>query len=266
MNPATDLDLTGRRALVCGASRGIGAAAAHSLAGLGATVFALARNEQALARVLEELPTPARQQHGRIVVDVMQTDALAAAAGSLAAQPGGMQILVNNSGGPPAGTAHEAGVEAYLEAFRQHLVASQTLVQTLLPSMRAADYGRIVNIISTSVREPIPGLGVSNTIRGAMASWSKTLATELAPHGITVNNVLPGYTRTERLAYLFELRAKKAGGTVAEAQDEARAEIPAGRFAEPREIADAVAFLASPVAGYINGINLTVDGGRTRAL
>jgi 3-oxoacyl-[acyl-carrier protein] reductase len=132
--------------------------------------------------------------------------------------------------------------------------------------MRERGYGRIINVISTSVKEPIPGLGVSNTIRGAVASWAKTLATELAPHGITVNNVLPGFTDTERLAYLFRAQAEKSGRTPQEMADAARATVPAGRFAKPEETAAAIAFLASPLAAYVSGINLPVDGARTRSL
>jgi len=139
-------------------------------------------------------------------------------------------------------------------------------VQAVLPGMKRAGYGRIINIISTSVKQPIPGLGVSNTIRGAVANWAKTLAGELGPFGITVNNVLPGATCTARLDALIEGKAKKAGVTVAEIGEQMKAAIPARRFAQPEELACAVAFLASPSAGYINGINLPVDGGRTSCL
>jgi 3-oxoacyl-[acyl-carrier protein] reductase len=183
----------------------------------------------------------------------------------LAAQ-GALHILVNNTAGPPGGPAHAADPEAYLAVFRQHLVAGQVLVQAVLPGMRAARWGRIVNIISTSVKEPIANLGVSNTVRGAVAAWAKTLAGELGPDGITVNNVLPGYTRTQRLEQILAERAAATGKPPQAIADAMLATVPAGRFAEAAEIAAAVAFLCSPEAGYVNGVNLPVDGGRTRSL
>ena len=177
-----------------------------------------------------------------------------------------VHIVVNNSGGPAAGPASNAPVDQYEQAFRQHLLANQVILQAVVPGMKEAGYGRIVNIISTSVKEPIPGLGVSNTIRGAVASWAKTISRELAAHGITVNNVLPGFTATERLDYLFQQRAEKSDLSFAEVKSQAMAKVPAGRFAEPEEIANAVAFLCSPAAAYINGVNLPVDGGRVASL
>ena len=182
----------------------------------------------------------------------------------LATQP--VQIVINNSGGPAAGPAHEADNEAFSAAFAQHLIAAQTIASVTIPEMKKAGYGRFINIISTSVKEPIAGLGVSNTIRGAMASWAKTMATELAPAGITVNNVLPGFTATERLDYLFKTRAEKTGKSFEQIRDAAMSGVPAGRFARPEEIAAAVGFLASPSGAYINGINLPVDGGRLHSL
>jgi 3-oxoacyl-[acyl-carrier protein] reductase len=175
-------------------------------------------------------------------------------------------VLINNTGGPAAGTAYDAKPEDYERAFRQHLVAAQIAAQALVPGMRKAGYGRIINITSTSVKEPIPGLGVSNTIRAAVASWAKTLSRELASQGITVNNILPGFTGTERLDYLFNQRAQHSGSTVEEIERAAIAQVPAGRFARPEEIAWAVGFLASPQAAYISGINVPVDGGRMASL
>ncbi len=266
MNMTINLDLSGRHALVCGASRGIGAATAAVLAAHGAAITLLARDESKLAEVVRSLPQVRDGSHGVIACDHNDAAALKTAVDGLVATRGPVHVLVNNSGGPPAGTALDADAAAYVDAFRQHLVASQVLVQTLVGGMRDAGYGRIVNVISTSVREPIPGLGVSNTVRGAMASWAKTLSRELGPDGITVNNVLPGYTQTERLDYIFELRAKKSGGTVADAQTAARREVPLGRFADPHEIGGAVAWLASPAGAYVSGVSLAVDGGRTRCL
>ena len=177
-----------------------------------------------------------------------------------------MHILVNNSGGPPPGTVRGASEDAFLAAYRAHLLANQALAEAVVPGMLHDGYGRIVNIISTSVKEPIAGIGVSNVTRGAVASWAKTLARELAPHGITVNNVLPGSTHTPRIEQIIAARSKKTGGSTDAVTAEMEAEVPMGRFADPSEVAAAVAFLASPAASYITGINVPVDGGRTRSL
>ncbi|HWP94997.1 MAG TPA: SDR family oxidoreductase [Gammaproteobacteria bacterium] len=261
-----NLDLTGRHALVCGASQGIGRAAAQALAALGATVTLLARDVHALEAVRDALPASGGRRHHFLSVDFDSPEELRALLANALPDLPPVAILVNNTGGPPAGPAHLAHTDEYLAAFRRHLVCNQILVQAVLPGMRTAGYGRIINIISTSVKEPIKGLGVSNTVRGAVASWAKTLAGELGPEGITVNNVLPGYTRTQRLAMLFAARAEKTGRPLAEIEAEALAQIPLGRFAEAEEIANAVAFLASPAASYINGVNLPVDGGRIQSL
>ncbi len=261
-----DLDLSGRHALVCGASQGIGRACAVELAQLGANVTLLARREEVLRELAGELPrTHSSQKHGFIAADSGDTERLRAQAEALAAGAP-VHILINNSGGPPPGPVRDACVEDFLDAYRKHLLANHVLAETVIPGMRADGYGRIVNIISTSVKEPIQGLGVSNTTRWAVASWAKTLATELAPFGITVNNVLPGSTYTPRIEQIVTTRAQKSGASVEETQHAMEAEIPMRRFADPSEIAAAVAFLASPAAGYITGINLPVDGGRTRSL
>jgi 3-oxoacyl-[acyl-carrier protein] reductase len=261
-----DHSLADKHALVCGASEGIGRASAIALAERGASVTVLARRQVKLQGLVDELPRPnARQKHGWLAADVTDAAALRKLVEQLVAvRP--VHILVNNTAGPPGGPAHTAAPEAYLAVFGQHLVANQVLVQCVLEGMRAARWGRIVNIISTSVKEPIANLGVSNTIRGAVASWSKTLAGELAPDGITVNNVLPGYTRTQRLEQILAERAKATGKDEAAVAAAMLSTVPAGRFAEASEIAAAVAFLCSPEAGYVNGINLPVDGGRTRSL
>jgi 3-oxoacyl-[acyl-carrier protein] reductase len=156
--------------------------------------------------------------------------------------------------------------DRFPEIFAQHVGSAHTTTRLVLPGMREAGYGRVINIISTSVKQPIPGLGVSNTVRGAMASWAKTLSAEVAKDGITVNNVLPGATRTERLEQLIAGKASRAGATPEAVAAAMEAEIPAGRFADPSEVAQAVVFLASPEAAYITGINLPVDGGRTASL
>jgi 3-oxoacyl-[acyl-carrier protein] reductase len=260
-----DLDLAGRHALVCGGSEGIGRAAAHELALLGADVTVLARRPEALQETVAALPRSGAQQHGWIAADVSQSDTLRAQVEALAAgKP--VQILVNNSGGPPGGPVHSAEAAAFLDAFNRHLVANQTLVQALLPGMRAANWGRVVNVISTSVKEPIANLGVSNTVRGAVAIWAKTQSRELAPYGITVNNVLPGYTETGRIAQIVADRARASGQSEDAILQGMRGNVPAGRFAQPSEIGGVIAFLCSPAAGYVNGVSLAVDGGRMQSI
>lgn len=260
------LDLTGRHAVVGGGSQGIGAAAAHELAALGADVTLLSRNADTLGHAADVLPqVHANQHHDWHAVDSADTAALARTIDAItAAAP--VHILINNTGGPPAGSAQTATVGAFEHAFRQHLLANQTLLQAVLPGMREAGYGRIVNVISTSVKEPIAGLGVSNTVRAAVAAWAKTLASELAADGITVNNVLPGYTRTQRLDSLLAGRAQAGGRSIDTVAQDILASVPAGRFGEATEIAAVIAFLCTPAAAYVNGVSLAVDGGRTRAL
>lgn len=260
-----DLNLTGKHALVCGASEGIGRATAHELALLGADVTVLARRPETLQEVAAALPRQGAQEHGWIAADVAQTDALRARIEALVAGKA-LHVLVNNTSGPPGGPAYSADVAAYLDAFNKHLIANQTIVQAALPGMRAANWGRIVNVISTSVKEPIAGLGVSNTIRGAVASWAKTLSRELAPFGITVNNVLPGYTETGRIAQIVNDRMKTSGQSEDTIIDGMRKTVPAGRFAQPREIGGVIAFLCSPAAAYVNGVSLAVDGGRMQSI
>lgn len=261
-----DLDLTGKHALVCGGSEGIGRATAHELALLGASVTVLARRESALREVAEQLPRAAPGQlHAWIVADVGETAALRAkieAAGNAAP----FHILVNNSSGPPSGAVHDSAPDAFYDAFRLHLIAAQACVQAVLPGMRDARWGRILNVVSTSVREPIANLGVSNTVRGAVAGWAKTLSRELGPAGITVNNVLPGYTRTQRLEQILHDRARAAHKSEDEIARAMLASVPVGRFAEAQEVAAALAFLATPAAAYINGVSLAVDGGRMQSI
>ena len=260
--PPMDLSLAGRRALVGGSSQGIGRAAAMELAALGATVTLLARDEARLREALAQLPRPNNQPHAIMVADFADPASLAAAL----AKDSAFEVLINNTGGPKGGPAHAAEPQEFEAAFRMHVVCGQLLVKALLPAMKAAQYGRIVNIISTSVKAPIPDLGVSNTIRAAVANWAKTLAGELAPFGITVNNVLPGFTDTQRLGQLFTAKADKLGKTLEQVRMDAVATIPARRLGRAEEVAAAVAFLCTPAAAYINGINLPVDGGRTPSL
>jgi 3-oxoacyl-[acyl-carrier protein] reductase len=261
-----DLNLTGRHALVCGASQGIGLAAARTLAELGADVTLLARREAVLRDLADALPrTHEAQAHGWIAADTADLDRLRNHVDALAAgKP--VHILVNNSGGPPPGAVRGAEIASFEAAYRQHLLANHVLAEAVLPGMERDGYGRIVNVISTSVKEPLAGLGVSNTTRWAVASWAKTLAMEVARKGITVNNVLPGSTQTPRIDQIIETRMAKSGRGRDEIYTEMAGEIPMGRFAQPEETAAAIAFLCSPAASYITGINLPVDGGRTRSL
>jgi 3-oxoacyl-[acyl-carrier protein] reductase len=261
-----DINLEGRHALVCGSSQGIGQAAAETLAELGATVTLTARNEEALKTVCAGLPRPAGQEHAWFTSDFDRPEALETLVKARVDSGQRFHILINNSGGPAGGPAHVAKKDEFTNAFQRHLICNQILVQALLPGMRDDGYGRIINIISTSVKEPIPGLGVSNTVRGAVASWAKTIATELAPDGITVNNVLPGFTRTDRLKTLFEGKAEKTGQRFEDVEKGALAQVPMGRFGQAEEIAAAIGFLASPAASYITGVSIPVDGGRTRGV
>lgn len=260
------IDLKEKNAIVCGSSQGIGKASAIRLAEAGAGVTLVARDEEKLKSVLNKLDTTQGQQHSYFVADFSHPLQLKSALADHLADGKIIHILVNNTGGPKAGDAVNAETTEFLNAFTNHLICNHILVQSVADGMKKCGYGRIINIISTSVKQPLKGLGVSNTIRGAVASWAKTLAGELGQYGITVNNVLPGATKTERLFSLFDTRAKSTGRHISEVEAEWVKEIPAGRFAEPEELANAVAFLASPLASYINGINVPVDGGRTGCL
>lgn len=259
-----NLDISGKNALVCGSSQGIGKAIAISLASMGANVTLLARNADSLKTVCAGLP--GKGKHRFLVADFSSPEALKTIVEKDVQEHGGYDILINNTGGPPGGPITEAKAEEFVKAFSAHLLCNQLLVQTVLPGMKSKKSGRIINIISTSVKQPLKGLGVSNTIRAAVANWSKTLASEVAAYNITVNNVLPGATATVRLQSILENKAKKNNTDLSAAEKEMLAEIPMGRFAAAEEIAAAVAFLASPAASYITGINVPVDGGRTSCL
>lgn len=251
--------------MVCGSTSGIGKATAQQLARLGATVTLVARNEEKLKETLIELSHEEGQKHNYFVADFSNPEEVKEKV-AIAAARKTFHILVNNTGGPKGGPIFTAAPEEFVAAFNQHLVCNQILVQALVPGMKEADYGRIINIISTSVKQPIDGLGVSNTIRGAVASWSKTLANELGQYGITVNNVLPGFTATDRLDDIIGNASKRFDGSTEKAREFMQSIVPAKRFAQPSEIANAVVFLASEAASYINGINVPVDGGRTKSL
>ena len=261
-----NINLQGRKAVVCGSSQGIGRAIAFELAELGASVTVMARNPEALESVVTELDIEHGQKHGMVVADFSDLARVKMAVEQFVADGNSADILINNTGGPPGGLAVDAKPQEFVAAFESHLICNHLLTTAFVDGMKQREYGRIINIISTSVKQPIKGLGVSNTIRGAVANWAKTLAGELGPFGITVNNVLPGMTRTGRLDSIIANRSQKSGKSIEEVTAEMESEIPAARIAEASEIAAAAAFLASPAASYINGINLPVDGGRTGCL
>ena len=260
-----NISLEGKRAVVCGSTQGIGKATATELALLGASITLVARNEEKLKAVITELDSSKGQKHTYISVDFTQPEDLREKLAAFAKEYNA-NILVNNTGGPAGGPANAAHTDEYIQAFTNHLICNQIMVQNLMEGMKAEGYGRIINIISTSVKQPLNGLGVSNTIRGAVASWSKTLANELGGFNITVNNVLPGATNTVRLKSIIENKAKKTGQTEEAVLEAMKNQVPMKRIAEAEEVANAIAFLASPAASYINGINIPVDGGRTACL
>lgn len=260
-----DLSLNGKTALVCGSSQGIGKATAIELAKSGAQVVLFARNKKRLASVAEKLDRSGGQKHAILVADFSRPEEVKRVINDYA-ENHRIHILVNNTGGPPGGAISEANEASFTDAFQQHLLNNHAILKALIPGMKAAGYGRVINIISTSVKQPLPGLGVSNTIRGAVANWAKTMANELGEYGITVNNVLPGATMTQRLQSIAENKANQLGLSAKKVLNAMALDTPLKRIGKPEEVANAVAFLASPAASYIHGINLPVDGGRTRSL
>ncbi len=259
------MDLTGKTALVGGSTQGIGLAAAQAMASMGALCVLVSRNEQKLQAAVATLPTPIGQVHAYIVADYSQPEQVREAVSKFLAGKT-VHILVNNTGGPPGGPIVDASTDAFLSAFNQHLICNHILAGLVAEGMKSAGYGRIINVISTSVKIPLNGLGVSNTVRGAVASWAKTMANELGKYGITVNNVLPGATATERLSGIVSNKSAKTGKTQEEVEKEMIGAIPAGRFGQPEEIASVIAFLATPAAAYVNGVSIPVDGGRTGSI
>ena len=261
-----DLSLKDKRAIVCGSTQGIGKAVALELARMECNVTLLARNEESLEQVAKELSNNGKQIHDYIAADFNSPEQLKEKIEKYIKDKGNIHILINNTGGPKGGPIINAETDEFIKTFNAHLICNHILMQACLEGMKKSKYGRIINIISTSVKQPLKNLGVSNTIRAAVANWSKTLSGEVAKFGITVNNVLPGATNTQRLKQIINDKAAKTGKPVDEVAKEMMSEIPAERFAGPEEIANAVAFLASPAAAYINGINVPVDGGRTGCL
>lgn len=261
-----NLDLTGKTALVCGSSQGLGLASAIEISKLGARVILFSRNEQRLQKALAALDTTHGQQHAYLLADFNFPEQVKTAVHGFLQKEDTVHILVNNTGGPPAGPILTAGTDEFLAGFKSHLICNQILVQAVVPGMKKAQFGRIINIISTSVKRPLPGLGVSNTTRGAVANWAKTLSLEVGPYGITVNNVLPGYTRTARYDALMKSKSESTGKSAAEVEKDNTDSIPMRRIGDPEDFGAAVAFLSSPAASYITGINLPVDGGRLGCL
>lgn len=261
-----NLNLENKNALVCGSSQGMGKAIAVQLAKMGANVTLFARNLEKLNEVKAALANNGSQQHFVICADFSNTEEVVRALDEHLKIVTPFHILINNTGGPPPGPANTAESSAFLAAFNQHLINNHQISQKVIGGMKEAGFGRIINVISTSVKQPLPNLGVSNTVRGAVASWAKTMANELGPFGITVNNVLPGATNTVRLEAIIKNKASKKGVSIEEMEAEEKSIIPMRRFGEAEEFADACAFLASPSAGYITGVSLPVDGGRTSSL
>lgn len=258
--------LFGKKALVSGSTQGIGFEVALKFSQMGASVTLLARNEEKLKVAVQKLDSSKGQVHGYLVADFSKPETLLETAKKAVDAGMNFDILVNNTGGPKGGPIIDAPIQEFLDAFNQHLICNHILAQSVVPGMKERKWGRIINIISTSVKQPLPNLGVSNTIRGAVGNWSKTLANELGKFNITVNNVLPGATNTGRLQFIAETKSNTTGSSVESIFEEMAEESPMQRIAEPWEVAAAVAFLASNEAGYINGINIPVDGGRTKSL
>lgn len=260
-----NLSLEGKYAIICGSTQGIGLAIAEELALMGANCTLIARNEEALKAAVHNLDIALRQQHGYLIADFSKPDEVSKAITAHVAKTP-VHILINNSGGPAAGPVIEATEEAFLNTFNQHLICNHILTKAVVPSMKKEGYGRIINVISTSVKIPLKNLGVSNTIRGAVASWAKSMANELGQYNITVNNVLPGFTSTQRLSSLIENIAKRGNTFVDIVEKNMMEEVPMKRFGDASEIAAMAAFLASPAASYVNGVSIPVDGGRTGSI
>ena len=260
-----NISLQQKTAIVCGSTQGIGLASAIELAALGANCILMARNEKALKEAIKKLDVSLYQQHQYIVADFDKPDEVKAVIAGFV-KDNEVHILINNSGGPQGGPITLATEDEFINAFNRHLICNHILTKAVIESMKEAGYGRIINIISTSVKIPVPNLGVSNTTRGAVASWAKTMANELGQFNITVNNVLPGYTNTQRLQSIIESIAAKRNTSPDSIAEEMQAEIPVKRFGEAAEIAAVVAFLASPAASFVNGTSIPVDGGRTGSI
>ncbi len=258
--------LSGLNALVCGATSGIGKSTAIEFAELGASVTIYGRNKSKTLDTMSTLNSSKNQNHQYILGDFDNPDEINNGIRKHIKNGNNYDILINNSGGPKGGLILDTEIEDFYPAFNRHLICNHILFKALYNGMKNNKYGRIINIISTSVKQPIEGLGVSNTIRGAVASWAKTLSFEIGKYGITVNNILPGYTNTDRLSALIEAKSINIGTSKELVSNSMKKSVPLNRFGSPEETAKALAFLASPASGYINGVNLAVDGGRLSCL
>ena len=259
-------NLNNKHALICGSSQGIGEAIAKKFAQTGCLVTILARNEKKLSLLKSELDKLNNKNNHILVADLDAPEKLKKLFQNHSKKTNLLNILVNNSGGPSPGKISEANKHEFIKTFNRHLISSHIITKELLPGMMKEKYGRIINIISTSVKQPIKNLGVSNTIRASVASWAKTLSQEVGQYNITVNNVLPGFTNTNRLKNIIENNSEKRNKSIDFISQEMKNLVPLKRFAEPIEIANAVCFLASDEASYISGINLPIDGGRLETL
>lgn len=261
-----DLGLAGRVALVAASSRGLGRAVAEEFAAEGAHVVMCARGEEALAEGAASVRERGDGEVEAIVADLSEEEGLARVVAGALDRFGRVDVLVNNAGGPPAGPFEAHSLEAWRAALRLNLESALELTRAVLPGMKERGWGRIVNITSIAVKEPVDGLILSNSVRAAVTGFARTLANEVAPFGVTVNNALPGYTRTDRLQELADAISSRTGIPREEVEANWEAAIPMGRLGEPREFAALVVFLASDRASYITGRSITVDGGRTRGL
>ncbi len=251
-----DLQISGKKALVIGASRGLGAAIAAGLAAEGVKVFAAARSIDKIIATDNIIP---------VAVDLSDANSVTALIAKLNEQ-GGVDIVVNNSGGPKAGPALGQSTESWLAAFQSMATSIFSITDAMLPGMIARKWGRVITIGSSGVVQPIANLALSNGVRAAIAGWSKTLASEVAGHGVTVNMILPGRIATDRVAELDGIKAEKTGATIEAVQEASRNEIPAGRYGKPEEFAAVAVFLASSQASYVTGSSIRVDGGMIRGL
>ena len=257
--------LENKNALVCGSTDGIGKETAILLAQKGAEIILLARNKEKLISTIRELSINNGQNHRYVCADFDNPLGLKEAVqDQVLDYEKPIHILINNSGGPHGGPLIEAEENEFRIAFERLLICNHILAKEVVPRMKEIKYGRIINIISTSVKQVIKGLGVSNTVRGSVAQWAKTLALELGEFGITVNNILPGYTKTNRLNELALKNANFEGKTVEDIFKSWASNNSINRIGDAKEIAESVAFLASESSGFINGHDLVVDGGRFR--
>lgn len=261
-----DLGLRGKVALVAASSRGLGRAVAEQLAAEGCDLILCARGAEAVTSAAEAIRSASGVRVVAVAADLSDPSGVDRVLSVGAGEIGEPEILVTNTGGPPAGPFEQHSADAWRDAVRQNLDSVLNLVRGTLPAMKRRQWGRILNITSIAAKQPVDGLMLSNAVRAAVHGFARTLANEVAPLGITVNNVLPGYTRTQRVDELAALRSAQQGITPGEVLAVWEREIPMGRLGEPREFAAVVAFLASERASYITGQSVAVDGGWIRGL